>query len=296
MRNIVKAEIKSVLKYVLALILLVLILRHAELDKITGYLRQIPVMSIVLAMVLGTLAQTVSALRMQFFFRTSGFPLNTWYAIILFYVGSFYNFLLPGGIGGDAYKVFLARKRMDMSMAQGIRIMVADRANGLCVLTLTMYLGLYLIDFSARIPYTGPLLLLAAIVTPITYVVLGKILLKQSPRAMLLSLPYSFIVQALWMVTLMVIWKAIGHNEFLLCYITLYCAASIVGVLPVSVGGLGIKEMTYYYGAKIIAQWAGIPVDPELGIAISLCLFAMVFVASLPGVLWLGKVGKMEHA
>lgn len=286
---------KSLLKYLIAILLLVLILRNTDMGKILGYFRQISVANLLLALVFVTFAQIVAAMRMRYFFHASGFPLSAKFSVVLYYVGAFYNFLLPGGIGGDAYKVFLARKRMEMPTAQGIRIMVADRASGLCILMLIMFASLYMIDLSKTIAYADTLIIAAAVITLITYLGACKILLKQSAATMLISLPFSLVSQGFWVLTLLLLWKTLGDGTHFIEYVALYGAASIASMLPISVGGLGVKEMTYFYGAKWMDTYAGIPVDGNLGVALSLCIFALSFIAALPGIFWLHKVTHLHH-
>ena len=285
---------KSLLKYAFAFTLLALILRKMNMEEILGYFQKISPLNLLSALTFVTLAQCAAALRMRFFFLQSGFVIHRKFAIILFYVGSFYNFLLPGGIGGDAYKVIIAHKRFNMPHKTGIRVMIADRASGLCVLILMMLLATYLIDLSNFIPYFTLLLVTAVIITIIGFLACSFILLKQPPKTMLISLPYACVTQGLWVMTLYDLWESLGEGKDFICYLGLYCASSIASMLPVSVGGLGIKEMTYFYGADFLNHHASVVVDKHLGVAISLCIFAISFVASLPGILWLNSVNKAE--
>lgn len=290
-----KSTAWSIAKYLLAAILLYAIFTHAEPDKIMGYLKRIPPLQLLLAFILISLAQIASAFRMRYFFRASGFHMNMRFAIILYYVGAFYNFLLPGGIGGDAYKVILARKRMSITAKQGIRIMLADRASGLCVIMLMFFGGLLTMDFSQTIPYSHLLIVAGIIITLLGYIFFSHWLLLQRARTMLWSLSYSLVTQGWWIMGLLTVWQALGTGRYAVEYIVLYCAASITGMLPVSVGGLGIKEVTYYYGAQLLTDYGNSHVSGDLGIAISLCLFFLMLATSMPGLLWLGKVEKAEY-
>lgn len=292
-----KSAFWSVAKYVLAITLLVFILRQADTGKVFGYMKKIPPFELVLSFVLITFAQIAAALRMRYLFRRSGLALNMRYSIILFYVGAFYNFLLPGGIGGDAYKVVLVRHRMNISTKQGVHIMLADRASGLCVIVFTMLGALMMMDLSALIPHLNLLLCVAGAITFGCYLFFCKWLLKQNPATMVGALPYSVGVQALWISALLLICNGLASGDaYGIEYTVLYCAASISGMLPVSVGGLGIKEMTYSHGAKLMGQYAHSGVDPERGIAISLCIFFLMLAASLPGLLWVNKVEKTNFS
>ena len=113
---------------------------------------------------------------------------------------------------------------------------------------------------------------------------------------MLISLPYSFVTQILWIATIATLWQALSNGKNFIDYVALYCAASIASIIPASPGGLGIKEATYFYGAKIINQFAGITIDPELGVALSLCTFFISLVCAFPGILWLHKVSHLDYS
>ena len=50
-----------------------------------------------------------------------------------------FNIILPSGIGGDGYKIFLLSKLHNFSKLKSLRIIIYERANGLyplCVLSL----------------------------------------------------------------------------------------------------------------------------------------------------------------
>lgn len=286
--RLLKQTTFSLGKYAVALALLALVARHVGIERIVASLEQVSWFYLLLAFVLGCVAQMIMALRMRYFFQANGTNVNLRFSCILYYVGAFYNFLLPGGIGGDAYKVLIARLRLHVPAAQGIRIMLADRASGLCIVMLWMFASLFSIDLS-NIPAAKLLLVLAAICTFLSYLVLCERLLKQPAKTMIAALGYSLVSQCMWIATLAVFWRALGGTHFTV-YGALYCAASITGMLPISVGGLGIKEMTFYYGVILLNRHTGMITDPELGVTLSLCLFAMIFLSSLPGVLFIGRV------
>lgn len=282
----------SALKYLCAFLLLAVMVRKVGLEEITMHLKELSLGEGFVVLALATAAQVICAMRMRFFFNASGFEMGKYYAIVLYYVGTFYNFLLPGGVGGDAYKVVLVRRRMEIPAIRGIHIMLADRASGLCIVLLTMYGGLYLMGFAA-VPYGRLMLILATITTPYAYVVASRKLLRQNAADMVSSLQYSLVSQMMWVAIVVVLTKAIGHGGHIIAYITLYCAAAIASMIPVSVGGLGLREMTYFYGAGIIHRMVGQEVDPNLGMAISLSMFMLMFISSLPGLFWLNKVGVL---
>ena len=57
--------------------------------------------------------------------------LNTRFNFRLYLLGIFYNFLLPGGIGGDGYKIYLLKKRFKLPAKKVFWAIFFDRLSGL---------------------------------------------------------------------------------------------------------------------------------------------------------------------
>ena len=50
---------------------------------------------------------------------------------ILYLLGIFYNFFIPGGFGGDAYKFYLMNKNYNWDLKKLFKLLVFDRLIGL---------------------------------------------------------------------------------------------------------------------------------------------------------------------
>jgi uncharacterized membrane protein YbhN (UPF0104 family) len=70
--------------------------------------------------------------------------------------------------------------------------------------------------------------------------------------------------------------------------LVLFLISSIVSVLPITIGGVGVRELTFLYGLKFIG-W-----NPDIGIAFSFLFFSITLLASLIGVLFLHKPMNIE--
>lgn len=73
----------------------------------------------------------VSSWRLLSFFRSMGLKINPIYNVRLYFLGMFYNFLLPGGIGGDGYKVYLINKTYKVPVKKLLLAIMFDRLSGL---------------------------------------------------------------------------------------------------------------------------------------------------------------------
>jgi glycosyltransferase 2 family protein len=68
-----------------------------------------------------------SAFRQNLSLRITGAHLTQMLNIKLFWLGMYYNLFLPGGIGGDGYKVYLVNKYRRNGVKKNIGAMLVNR-------------------------------------------------------------------------------------------------------------------------------------------------------------------------
>lgn len=232
-------------------------------------------------------AQIASALRQGFYLKAEKKDAGLGYNIALYYVGMLFNHVLPGGVGGDGYKTYRLKRDLGIGVKAGIRMMLVNRANGLLWLII-IGLGFALCSktLPGIIPYTAPLIVIAGIITIVSYSVLSRKLLKEKPAVQLGASPYSFAVQGLVAVCAACLFAALsaqhpwtegGHWAD---YLMLFMASCFVAVLPVSVGGVGLRELTFYFGSA----WLGL--NAEAGVAVALLYFVVNLAAALQGLIF----------
>ena len=191
----------------------------------------------------------------------------------------FYNLFLPGGIGGDAYKGYVLKKKYGIRTKRVIAIMVLDRLSGLlllfsyaCVLALLLEVPL-LADW--RI-----LIVLAIFLATGLFWILNKRYFGYVFPVFWKSLGYSAGVQLLQLICVFLIWKSLGLEEQLLPYLFIFLVSSIVAVLPVTIGGIGSREVVFLYGA----MWLGL--EESTSISISVIFFLITALVSLFGMIF----------
>src|SRR5262249_27726825 len=93
-----------------------------------------------LAVGLYALTQVVSSLRWQLFARPLGFRQSLWQFTGMYYVGMFFNLVLPTSVGGDMVRAWYldggARQR-----GRAFLSVLADRGSGLLVLLTLACIG-----------------------------------------------------------------------------------------------------------------------------------------------------------
>lgn len=292
--NSTRKRVMLVVKYMGALGILAFVLKQAELGQVVAHMRTMPLWLAALAFATFTIAQICSTWRMNYYYRSVGKHIDGRYSIILYYVSLFYNIILPGGIGGDAYKVYLLRKQVGWPVGEGVRIQLANRANGLLVLMLLMFATLFFMNFGEQAFLAHIMTLAMMLLTVLGYFVCAKLFLKELPKVAMGAIPYSLGVQGFTVLTMCIIWYALGGRADPAEYVFLFMLAAIAGMLPITIGGLGIREFTFFYGSHYLKTYTGADMDPEFGVAISLVLFGITVLSALLGLPYMHRVGRMN--
>jgi len=242
--------------------------------------KQANILYILLALLALNAGQMISGLRMRYYFGTAGLALSRRFAIALYYIGMLFSLVLPGGIGGDGYKVYFIQKTHDFPWKTALRLILSGRASGLLLLVVfTLILGLFSPPLNSW-PYTFIVLILGLILVFPAYSLLALLLLKEPLAVQMGAAKYSAMVQGLVLLTAMALLHALGHTEHIIDYVMLFMVSSVVSVIPVSIGGAGLRELTFFYGAA----WFGL--DQELGVTLSILYFFVNILASLPGLVF----------
>lgn len=276
------------LKLVIAVGAIAYVLSQNDLRVLKGYLLQVDILWLIVSFTLLNAAQLLSAGRMRFYFATQGVEMKTGFSIALYYVGMLYNTVLPGGIGGDGYKVYIAHKYWDFPALRGARLLIVDRGNGLLFL-LAIFYGMAACSPIVQevLPHWPVWLGAGALMTLTGYRLAVRWLIGETWRQSIIAGFYSFGTQALTLASALMLFYALGIQMALLEYMMLFALATVASVLPISVGGAGVRELVFWYGAPFIG------VQPEGGIAVSLLFFGVYLAASLIGLLFMPQLTKM---
>jgi glycosyltransferase 2 family protein len=192
----------------------------------------------------------------------------------LYWKGMFYNFFLPGGISGDGFKVvFLARKYTQSNKSIFLAILY-DRIYGVVALLAFLCLFYYFLPVYTQFrPYAWALLPLL-----ITATWLGTVWISPQHATSFLSLITSSVaVQFLQMACCMMLLMALRIDSDYLIYLFIFLVSSVVAVLPLTIGGMGAREITFYFFAGMLHLETGVSV------MVSLLFFLISLVSSVPG-------------
>jgi uncharacterized membrane protein YbhN (UPF0104 family) len=269
-----------------------------------------------LSLVVFAAAQVIIAIRWWFLLRAQSVHIGVLAAVRLFYLGLFYNNVMPGAIGGDLLKAWYVTKHTDRRLAGALSVL-ADRAIGLAG-TLLIAIVTYLTFVRGQIAiggkgagwlsqYWGAVLWAATAVGAVFAALLvhpaararlagiaakargkGVALLRggkgvvvvycSKPWTLLLALTLTLIAQSIVIAAFWLLGRDLGVEAGLSYYFVVFPVMWVVGAIPISIAGLGVTEAGT---VGLFTLLAGTP--RNLSTALALCQRFVWVLASLPG-------------
>lgn len=258
----------------LSVVALVVVLRQLDTEQLSKILRTARPGWLVAGLLLYTLSKVISSFRLTRYFRANAIHLGEAENLRLYWVGMFYNLFLPGGIGGDAYKVWVLHSDHKVSAAKAFQSVLFDRLSGLFMLG---FLALLLMWVSfPEMPWRWALPA-AALVAAIAFIGVHAILARDFIKVLPATSFYSLAVQLVQLACAWTLLQAVGIEQYTGAYLTVFLLSSAAAVLPISIGGIGIRELVFVTATNYA------PLSQEAAVAFSLLFFLVTAACSLPG-------------
>ncbi|NTV85055.1 MAG: flippase-like domain-containing protein [Bacteroidales bacterium] len=281
-----KRLLKTLLKFAITAAALYFVIRKIEISDILVLYRQSNLFYIFIALVFFALSKLVSAYRLNIYFRAIDLNLAEKTNIKLYLLGMFYNLFLPGGIGGDGYKIYLLQKHFLTGTKKIFGAVLSDRISGMVALVVLALIGISFLKpevFGLRSLVVSHGLMLgftsiAVVMVFLVYYLFIRYLYPYFLKINLLTFSYGFIVQLLQVGCAWFLLLALGETENHMAYLVIFLVSSAVAVLPISIGGVGVRELTFLYGSQLLN------VDMNVAVGISFLFYLITAVVSLGGV------------
>ena len=232
------------------------------------------------AIVLFVGSKVATAIRLNHYFANIQLVLSTWENWRLYLIGMFYNLFLPGGIGGDGYKVYLLNKDFKTPVKQLLKASLLDRLGGLVAIVALLLglLGLIEIPWQGFATWTSKILLFVAALGVVpAFWLLQKVLFPNFLPSFWKGIIWSLVGQLAQMASVFCLLLALGVQDNFLAYQAVFLLSSIVAVLPLTIGGVGARELVVVYAHS----YAGI--QETEAVAFSLLFFLISAAVSLSG-------------
>jgi len=273
-----KKVLKILAKIFITIWALSYVFNHIEITKLIHILGTANPYWLLLAFLIFNTSKIISSFRLNLFFHTIGIPLSNVCNLRLYYLGMFYNLFLPGGISGDGYKIYLLGKHFQNSYKKLFQAVLADRISGL--VTLSFLAGGLFTMSSFAAPFNfliRPAWICVAFAVPLNFF-LTKMIFPDYLECFKYTTLYSFAVQLLQLLCAACIVSALpGNMSSMVDFLTIFLVSSVVAVLPISIGGIGVREFTFLWGFKLIG------LEVMNAVTFSLIFFFITALSSFPG-------------
>jgi len=272
------AAVKPVLKILLGLGLIAFLMHETGVEKTMSALARADFRITLLCIALYLTAQAVSTYRWQFLAKAIGFACGFRELLDYYLIGMFSNQFLPGAVGGDAVRVFYLARRCQRKKREAVLTVLAERGVGMVTL-LFMTAILFLTPQLSRTPWQIPIHIhfMAPFSCNARAIVLGMAVMMMAGYAAVWLLPIerlsqrfsrlalllqakvywanlplflrsislSILVQAVMVLIQILAAHAIGIHISIAQLTVVYGVVSLVSVLPLTQGGLGVRELAY---------------------------------------------------
>jgi uncharacterized membrane protein YbhN (UPF0104 family) len=239
------------------------------------------------------LTQVVSALRWQLLARPLGFERSLWQYTAFYFIGMYFNLVLPTSVGGDVVRAWYLDGHSGRRLSAFVAVFL-DRLSGLLVLLTMACVATVLcpLDLPPWIPMsvwgTAGCALVGLMLLPLVASRSKQARLRASqlrlafgtlrqPRLLVLTTLLSLLVQAANVLIVWLVGTAIGAPVPAAYYWILVPMISLLTLLPISVNGMGLREK----GMAVFLAPLGISEGTAL--TLSLLWFAVFSATSLAG-------------
>ncbi len=283
------------IKATVSLALLYIIFKKAGIDRISAVIGTVNPVFFLAASLTYLFGQFVSSIRWWVLLpddiKPEGLSISRLYGLYL--MGSFFNNILPGIVGGDALRVYYLYKD-DIRGASAFGSVFADRYIGYCAL---ITLGILSIPFvsdrlsTPRVVIAVPAMALVFIVASI--VLFGVrwghrfksvrgfydyiLALKKAPRRLFYAYLLSIVIQVAAITSVFFVMQSLKVDVNMIELFFFMPLVITISSIPVSISGLGLREGSFV----VLLSMVGIGSD--VATAISLLWFLSYVVGSLPG-------------
>ena len=265
-----KNKTLSILQIVITVFFVYFTVSNLDLSKLFEVLNNINILYLIIAASIYFSSQIISSERLRYILNDNKFIISFKQNFTLYLIGLFYNFFIPGGIGGDAYKSFLMNKKFNWKLSKVVKLLLLDRLIGLGVLC-CIFIGLYEIIF---LKFNFIYLILTLCFLSIIGYYIVKLIFKNQ-NIFWKSFLYSIASHTIQFISLLIILYSLGIEDSYFEIIIVFILSSIFSVF--SFGGIGIREYIFLSSASILNF------SPELSASIGLLFTVSAAISSLPG-------------
>jgi len=227
-------------------------------------------------------------------------------------IGMFFNNFLPTSIGGDLYRAYDITKKADFPMSSSISVLVVERLSGIIasavfavaalflgftaiggksviipiIIFLIASLFIFFLILNPKIfgvqKFAGRIKFIQKMIDKLKNVYHTFLTFKEYKWVLVKVMFYSLTLQFAVIINYWLASRALNINLGLTAFIFIVPIVSIISMLPISLGGIGVRE------GSLVFIMVSLGASNEKSAMVSLLLFAMI--------LFFGIIGGLIYA
>lgn len=285
-KNIFWTVVKTLLKVAVTSVLLYYVFRNVHFADVKNRLYHANYWWMAAGLLSFFASVILSSWRLLQFFRSIDLELDPRFNFRLYLLGLFYNFLLPGGIGGDGYKIYLLNKTYKLPAKKVFWAIMFDRLSGLWAIGLIIVALIFLIP-QIDIQITIPLGIFAA-ASAIYYFVAYKFF-KGYTRHFLKAHAIAVSVQGMQVLAVVFILIGQDFSGKFSPYLLSFLISALATIIPISVGGAGIRETVFTQLTKVF------PMDKTLAVFLPASFYIISLMVALLGIYYVLRPKRLQE-
>jgi hypothetical protein len=279
---------KLVLKLAVTSVLLYYVFSKQPFSEIKYRLLHANYWWMLLAVIMYACSMVASAWRLLSFFKSIDLRLDPRFNLRLYALGIFYNLLLPGGIGGDGYKIYLLHKRYNLPAKRVFWAIAFDRLSGLWAIGLiVVVLTIFIPQIQEQIHIAIPMAIF--VVGSIIYYVVVKIFFKEFTRHFFKGHVKAVIVQSAQVITILFVLLGQDFHGKFAPYLLSFLISALAAVVPITFGGAGAREAIFARLSPIFNMNVG------LAVFLSVSFYLTSLLVALSGLYYVLRPSRLEE-
>jgi uncharacterized membrane protein YbhN (UPF0104 family) len=272
-------KLRAALQVLISACLIVFVFLNIDLSQVKSlafHPQRAPML--IAAFIAFNASKIVGALRLNIYQRHAAIHLSERDNLRLYYAGMFLNVFLPGGIGGDAYKILILHRSHALPLRTVVTTTLADRVSGILALVFLfcMFMPMLALPWEAASVIVFALASGAAVLA--AFVLGHQWCIKLDLQGLASVFALGLAVQCLQLICMGVLLLYLGAPAtHYIAYLAVFLISSVAATLPLSIGGLGMREATFLFGVNLIH------LDPTYGVIASSWFFVITVFSSLIG-------------
>lgn len=270
--------VKNIFKILITVAAIYWVSQKISFIELKSALEECNPLYLFLALLSYAISQLVASSRLNSFLKVIGLDISERYNLRLYQVGLLYNFFLPGGIGGDGYKIYFLKKHYAVRGRRVLTAVFFDRLSGLWALSIITGC---LIMFMPRLSIPNIVTVSVLIIGTATYLYFLQLFFKEFLSKFIITHLKALTVQSFQTLSAIAILYALGFDGKFSPYLLIFLVSSLVAIVPSMLGGAGLRESLMAFGAEYFQ------LDPHLAVLVSLLFYIISLLVASSGLYYI---------